>query len=109
MRTFCGPEENANQDSTLAPTPRHPRGRTPPLGWTLDPEKGALRAEARPVGVSSAFCRGIETLQSAEQSHARVLWSQHTKQKPVGSFTSILARMPQQLRRGSKRKRRDCR
>ena len=38
MRTFCGPEENANQDFDVGPDPDTQEEDPPPLGWTPDPE-----------------------------------------------------------------------
>ena len=38
MRTFCGPEENTNQDFDVGPDPDTQEEDLPPLGWTPDPE-----------------------------------------------------------------------
>ena len=68
--------------------------------------KGALyRAEARPEGVSSAICRGVTTCHQRD-GRARASFGPSTPNK---SWSARSGRTCQQLRRGSKRKRRDCR
>ena len=61
MRTFCGPAENANQDFDVGPDPDTQEEDPPPLGWTPYPEERPQSRSSRPVGVSSAFSRGVET------------------------------------------------
>ena len=55
MRTFCSPEEKSNQDFDVGPATQTPKRKI--LHCWVGPQtpKGALRAEARPVDVSSAF------------------------------------------------------
>ena len=90
MHTFHGHEEDAGGHFDVGSTPHGLEEDPPPLGLTPDPE-GRPQSEPKlgrwqRVTFQRVLSRRGD-LQSAEQSHAHVLWSQRTKQKPTCSFT----------------------
>jgi hypothetical protein len=87
VRTFRGPGDDVGGGFDGGPALDAQEEGPPPLGVTPDP-KGALRAEARPMGIFDAVCRGVRTCHQRDGRARASFGSHHTKQKRAGSITS---------------------
>ena len=76
VRTFRGPGDDVGGGFDGGPALDAQEEGPPPLGVTPDP-KGALRAEARPMGIFDAVCPRCENLPSAGRPCARLWVSSH--------------------------------
>jgi hypothetical protein len=99
VRTFRGPGDDVGGGFDGGPALDAQEEGPPPLGVTPDP-KGALRAEARPMGIFDAVCRGVRTCHQRD-GRARASLGLITRNKSVQAQSRRVGRTCKQPCNGS--------
>jgi hypothetical protein len=100
VRTFRGPGDDVGGGFDGGPALDAQEEGPPPLGVTPDP-KGALRAEARPMGIFDAVCRGVRTCHQRD-GRARASLGLITRNKSVQAQSRRVGRTCKQPCNGSR-------